>query len=91
MWLTIDHMHAGELETSILLVACPSYVRDGWNTGNHHAPDRRYLTALGMHADTQSGVIGQPSQATVDKGFAAINHLGHAAGTLLGLLTHRQD
>ena len=86
-----DDMHAGELETSILLAACPSYVRDGWNTGNHHAPDRRYLTALGMHAYTQSGVIGQPSQATVDKGFAAINHLGHAAGTLLGLLTHRQD
>ena len=27
-----DDMHAGELETSILLAAHPAYVRDGWDT-----------------------------------------------------------
>ena len=39
-----DDMHAGELETSILLAAHPSYLRDGWHTSDHAAPDRRYLT-----------------------------------------------
>jgi creatinine amidohydrolase len=28
-------MHAGELETSILLAAHPAYVRDGWQTADH--------------------------------------------------------
>jgi creatinine amidohydrolase len=30
-----DDMHAGELETSILLATHPSYVRDGWQTADH--------------------------------------------------------
>jgi hypothetical protein len=72
-------MYAGELETSILLGAYPAYVRDGWNATDHSAPDRRYLTALGIHAYTETGVIGQPSQATREKGLDALDHLGTAA------------
>jgi len=62
-------MHAGELETSVLLAAYPDYVRNGWNTADHSAPDRRYLTSLGISAYTATGVIGQPSQATKEKGL----------------------
>src|SRR5271168_1449910 len=65
-------MHAGELETSVLLAAYPDYVRDGWNTTDHAAPDRRYLSALGISAYTDTGVIGQPSQATKEKGLGAL-------------------
>jgi creatinine amidohydrolase len=86
-----EDMHAGELETSILLAAYPTYLRDGWNTTDHSAPDRRYRTTLGIGAYTENGVIGQPSQATKDKGQAALNHLGSAAGTLIGLLTLPHD
>jgi creatinine amidohydrolase len=86
-----DDMHAGELETSILLGAYPAYVREGWNTTDHSAPDRRYLTSLGISAYTDTGVIGQPSQATKEKGLGALDHLGAAAGTLIGLLAPQHD
>ena len=84
-----DDMHAGELEASVLLATYPTYVRDGWNTTDHSAPDRRYLTTLGTSAYT--GVIGQPSQATREEGLGALNHLGAAAGTLIGLLAPPHD
>ena len=80
-------MHAGELETSILLAAYSGYVRDGWQTSDHAAPDRRYLTTLGINAYTASGVIGYPSRASADKGQAALSQLGEAAGSLIALLT----
>jgi creatinine amidohydrolase len=86
-----DDMHAGELETSILLAAYPTYVREGWNSTDHSAPDRRYLTSLGISAYTDTGVIGQPSQATKEKGLGVLNHLGAAAGTLIGLLAPTHD
>ncbi len=86
-----DDMHAGELETSVLLAAYPDYVRDGCDTADHSAPDRRYLTTLGISAYTGTGVIGQPSQATKEKGLGALNHLGAAAGTLIGLLAPPHD
>ena len=86
-----DDMHAGELETSVRLAAYPAYVHDGWNTADHGAPDRRYLTTLGISAYTGAGVIGQPSLATKEKGLGALNHLGAAAGTLIGLLAPPHD
>ena len=55
-------MHTGELETSILLAAHPTYVREGWQTSDQTAPDRRYLTTLEISAYTTSGVIGYPSE-----------------------------
>jgi creatinine amidohydrolase len=82
-----DDMHAGELETSILLAAHPVYLRDGWHTSDHAASDRRYLTTLGIDAYTTSGVIGYPSRASADKGQAVLDHLGQAAGNLIALLT----
>jgi creatinine amidohydrolase len=85
-----DDMHTGELETSILLAAHPTYVREGWQTSDHTASDRRYLTTLGISAYTTSGVIGYPSRANADKGYLVLNHLGQAAGKLITLLTDRQ-
>lgn len=82
-----DDMHAGELETSILLATCPDYLRDGWQNSDHTATDRRYLTTVGIHAYTPTGVIGSPSQATETKGNQALDHLGRNAATLIGLLT----
>ena len=81
-----DDMHAGELETSILLAAHPSYVHDGWQTADHTASDRRHITAVGISAYTDSGVIGYPSQGSAEKGRAVIEHLGKAAGDLITLL-----
>jgi creatinine amidohydrolase len=85
-----DDMHAGELETSILLAAYPGYLRPGWQAGDHTHADRRYLTTLGMHAYTDTGVIGQPSLATADKGRAVLDHLAKAAHPLIALLTALQ-
>jgi creatinine amidohydrolase len=85
-----DDMHGGELETSILLAAHPVYVREGWQSSDHTASDRRYLTTLGISAYTTSGVIGYPSRANADKGHLVLNHLGQAAGKLITLLTDRQ-
>jgi creatinine amidohydrolase len=85
-----DDMHAGELETSILLAAHQTCVREGWQTGDHTASDRRHLTTLGISAYTKSGVLGYPSRANADKGYLVLNHLGQAAGKLITLLTDRQ-
>ena len=85
-----DDMHGGELETSILLAAHPTYVREGWQSSDHTASDRRYLTTLGISAYTTSGVIGYPSRANADKGQLVLSHLGLKAGKLITLLTDRQ-
>jgi creatinine amidohydrolase len=81
-----DDMHAGELETSILLATHPSRVHNGWQTGDHSATDRRYLTTVGMSAYTDNGVIGYTSRASAEKGRAVIDHLGKAAADLIRLL-----
>ncbi|MEU7531886.1 creatininase family protein [Saccharothrix sp. NPDC042600] len=61
-------MHAGEIETSILLHVHPEVVRPGFETADHVADDRRHLLTTGMAAYTSSGVVGRPSRASADKG-----------------------
>lgn len=56
-----EDMHSGEIETSILLYAHPELVRDGYETADWIADDRRHLLTTGMSAYTTSGVIGRPS------------------------------
>jgi creatinine amidohydrolase len=82
-----DDMHAGELETSIMLTAYPNYLRDGWASTDHTASDRRHLTTLGIEAYTPTGVIGYPSRATEDKGKMVLDHLGREAEALIRLVT----
>jgi creatinine amidohydrolase len=81
-----DDMHAGEIETSILLHVAPDVVRPGYETADHTA-DRPHLTVLGMRAYTTSGVIGHPSLGTAVKGKAVIDSLTDGFAATLTLLT----
>ena len=71
----LSDMHAGELETSILLHKFPDLVRPGYERADHLADDRRYLLSRGMQAYTESGVIGRPSSASAEKGRAVLASL----------------
>ncbi|MFI7467717.1 creatininase family protein [Nonomuraea sp. NPDC049646] len=53
-----EDMHAGEIETSILLHACPEVIRPGHENADHVANERRHLLSEGMQA--KNGVIGRP-------------------------------
>ncbi len=66
-----DDMHAGELETSIMLAVRPDLV-DMSNADDVVAPDRSRLHLEGMSAYTESGVIGAPTLATAEKGEAVL-------------------
>ncbi|MGD3107560.1 creatininase family protein [Streptomyces sp. YGL11-2] len=72
---SFSDMHAGEIETSILLHAEPSLVRPGYETADHDGGTRPFLLTHGMKAYTESGVIGFPSHATAEKGKAVLASL----------------
>jgi creatinine amidohydrolase len=83
-----DHedMHAGELETSILLHVHPELVRDGYQAADWVADDRRRLLTTGMGEYTQSGVIGRPSLASAEKGKALLASLAESFASVLDIL-----
>jgi creatinine amidohydrolase len=85
---TTDHedMHAGELETSILVHACPELVRDGYQNSDHTADDRSALLTLGMDGYTTSGIIGRPSLASASKGKSVIDSLVKSLERCLSIL-----
>jgi creatinine amidohydrolase len=68
-------MHAGEIETSILLHAAPELVREGYESADHDGGPRRFLLTHGMSAYTKTGVIGFPSYATAEKGKTVLASL----------------
>lgn len=78
-------MHAGELETSILLHAHPDLIRPGYETADHLAEDRRHMLTLGLAPYTSSGVIGRPSLASARKGELLLAGLAESFGHYLGL------
>ncbi|WP_255426681.1 creatininase family protein [Pseudonocardia sp. C8] len=79
-------MHAGELETSILLHTHPDQVRPGFAGADHDADERPHLLSRGLQAYTDSGVVGRPSLATAGKGRAVLDALVAAfAGHLRAL------
>jgi creatinine amidohydrolase len=84
-------MHAGELETSILLHAHPRLVRSGYEAADHLADDRRLLLTLGLGAYTESGVVGRPSLASAGKGRALLASLVDSFGDLLAVLAGHDD
>nr|WP_298651249.1 creatininase family protein [uncultured Tistrella sp.] len=75
-----EDMHAGEIETSILLAAAPDAVALPLPAADG-ARERPRLTELGMAAYTRSGVIGDPSAATAEKGHALLAALGATGAT----------
>ena len=64
----LTDMHAGELETSILLHAQPHLVRPHFEQSDWLADDRPHLLSRGLQAYTESGVVGRPSLASARKG-----------------------
>ncbi|MGP8303738.1 creatininase family protein [Streptomyces inhibens] len=82
-------MHAGEVETSILLHAHPELVKDGYESADCVADDRKHLLTLGMSAYTESGVIGCPSLASAQKGRELLAGLVEAFGEYAALFGAR--
>lgn len=80
-------MHAGELETSILLGIAPDVVRDSYRDADHTADHRPHLLIVGVSGYSESGVIGRPSLATPEKGLAVLDSLTEQFGPYLDLLT----
>ncbi|MGQ4406028.1 creatininase family protein [Streptomyces hayashii] len=83
----LTDMHAGEIETSILLHAHPDVVRPGYESADFVADDRRHLLTLGMSAYTDSGVIGRPSLGSAEKGKELLASLADSFGAYFALLT----
>lgn len=81
-----EDMHAGELETSILLHANPELVRDGYQEADWVAHDRRHLLTNGMAEYTRSGVIGRPSLGSAEKGKALLASLADSFASVLEIL-----
>jgi creatinine amidohydrolase len=88
---TDDHqdMHAGELETSIMLHAYPRAVRSGYEGADHIADDRTDLLTLGMEHYTKSGIIGRPSLASAVKGKAVLASLVNSFAGCLRMMTNK--
>ncbi|MEW9518069.1 creatininase family protein [Streptomyces tubercidicus] len=78
-------MHAGEVETSILLHAHPELVKEGYESADCVADGRKHLLTLGMSAYTESGVIGRPSLASARKGQELLAGLAEAFGEYVAL------
>lgn len=83
-----DDMHAGELETSILLAVCPELLGPQPTTEDHLESDRRLLGLLGMPALTKSGIVGLPSLASADKGRLLLEGLRHSFERYAAHLPH---
>ncbi|MEV0636786.1 creatininase family protein [Streptomyces sp. NPDC050619] len=83
----LTDMHAGEIETSILLHAHPEMVRPGYESADLVADDRRHLLTVGMSAYTDSGVIGRPSLGSAEKGKELLASLADSFETYFSMLT----
>ncbi|MFJ9852240.1 creatininase family protein [Streptomyces sp. NPDC101150] len=90
-------MHAGEVETSLLLHAHPELVRPGYESAESAdcvADEREHLLTLGMSAYTDSGVIGRPSLASARKGrelLAGLAEAFDAYAELFGIKAESHD
>ncbi|MFH9013077.1 creatininase family protein [Streptomyces sp. NPDC017943] len=83
----LTDMHAGEIETSVLLHAHPEMLRPGYETSDFVADDRRHLLTLGMSGYTDSGVIGRPSLGSAEKGKELLASLAESFGTYFSMMT----
>ncbi|MFD5073460.1 creatininase family protein [Streptomyces sp. NPDC058371] len=87
----LSDMHAGEIETSVLLHTHPDVVLPGYETTDFLADDRRHLLTVGMSAYTESGVIGRPSLGSAEKGKALLAGLVDSFGAYISLLTSETE
>jgi creatinine amidohydrolase len=82
-----DDMHAGELETSILLHAHPELVRADYAGHDHVTAGRERMLTLSLSAYTESGVAGMPSRASAEKGRLVLASLVESFGSVLDALS----
>jgi creatinine amidohydrolase len=78
-------MHAGEVETSILLHAHPHLVKSDYKAADSFVGDRRHLLTTGLKRYTESGVLGRPSLASAEKGKDVLAALVGAFSSHLAL------
>jgi creatinine amidohydrolase len=81
-----EDMHAGEIETSVLLHSHPELVRDGYQAADWVADDRRHLLTTGMKEYTPSGVVGRPSLGSAEKGKSVLASLAGSFAAVLEIL-----
>jgi creatinine amidohydrolase len=81
-----DDMHAGELETSVLLFVAPETVLPGNETADWDATDRPLLLSHGMSAYTKTGVVGRPSLGAANKGRLLLEQLAELFGAHMSLV-----
>lgn len=74
-----EDMHAGEIETSILLHAFPDAVRMD-RARDHEATERPLLPVIGVKGYSDEGTIGFPTRASADKGRLLIDALARMVG-----------
>ncbi|MCF6524548.1 creatininase family protein [Streptomyces sp. JJ36] len=82
----VADMHAGEVETSILLHDSPELVGPDFAAADCRADDREHLLTLGLRAYTESGVVGCPSRATAAKGKELLAGLADSFAAYFSLL-----
>lgn len=81
-----EDMHAGEIETSMLLHLMPQVVGRTENADHDGSDRRQHLLTLGMRAYTASGVIGRPSLGDATKGKMVLESLTHSFADYLRVL-----
>ena len=67
----------------------PELVKDGYETADWVADNRRHLLIKGILAYTKSGIIGRPSLASADKGKAVLASLVQSFAGVLDVLDVR--
>lgn len=82
-----EDMHAGELETSLLLHAAPELVSPERHRLDHLATERPHLLISGMRGYADTGVIGRPSLGSAAKGKAILDSLVSSFGDQLRLIS----
>ncbi len=82
-----EDMHAGELETSVLLAGHAGVVRPGYLSADNVADPRPDLLTLGIREYAPTGVVGRPSAALAEKGNKVLETLTDRFRRHLDVLT----
>ncbi|GIH03254.1 creatinine amidohydrolase [Rhizocola hellebori] len=81
-----EDMHAGEIETSMLLHLLPEVVGPTQNADHDGSDRRQHLLTLGMRSYTTSGIIGKPSLGDATKGKMVLESLTQSFADYLRVL-----
>ncbi|WP_205609843.1 creatininase family protein [Noviherbaspirillum galbum] len=86
-----EDVHAGEIETSLLLHAAPGEVRADRLPEEHVLRDRPLQGISGMTQYTRDGVLGRPRLGTAAKGEALLKALAALALEEIDLLVRKSS